>query len=216
MLDQPPPPLPVAEAFRLPSVNTCVTDRRLTFTLRGGPWRRVTVAVDETRVRERTKAGRVRLRDLPPTRFTLSITAVRRDGRRATVERRYQPCLDDRPALGVRAGAPPTSLEVQELARGSGRQAKPGRDVAIHYAVARWSDGREIDASWDRGDVLRFPLGRGVVIKGFERGIRGMRIGGRRELVIPPALAYGDQGAPPDIGPGETLVAVVDLVSVSD
>ena len=215
MIDQPPPPIPVAEAFRLPSVNTCVTDGRLTFTLRGGPWRRVTVAVDGTRVRERTKPGTVRLRNLPPTRFVLSITARRRDGRRAVVERRYQPCIDTRPEIAAPSGSPPTSLQVRDLTRGSGRQAKRPRDIGVHYSLVTWSDGREIDSSWDRNEVFVFPLGRGVVIKGFERGILGMKVGGRREIIIPPALGYGDEGSPPAVDPGETLVFVVDLVSVS-
>jgi peptidylprolyl isomerase len=215
VIDQPPPPIPVAEAFRLPSVNTCVTDRRLAFTLRDGDWRRVTVRINGKRVRERRTPGRVRLRNLPRTRFVLSVRAVRRDGRRATVQRRYQPCVDTRPEITPPTGNPPAALQTRDIVRGSGRRARSGSEVSAHYALLTWSDGVEKDSSWDGAGPIPFKIGSGQVIRGFERGITGMRIGGRREIIVPPALGYGDQGAPPIITPGETLMFVVDLVSVS-
>jgi peptidylprolyl isomerase len=95
--------------------------------------------------------------------------------------------------------------------RGTGRAAKRGDVVVVRYVAAVWSSGSTFDATWDRGVPFKLKLGAGSVIPGFDRGIRGMRVGGRREVVIPPRLAYGATGHPPAIGPGETLVYVIDL-----
>jgi len=97
---------------------------------------------------------------------------------------------------------------------GSGDEAVSGRPVQVHYVGCAWSDGKQFDASWDRGDPFGFSLGRGQVIAGWDQGVAGMRVGGRRRITIPPNLAYGKRGAGGVIGPDETLVFVVDLVGV--
>lgn len=111
--------------------------------------------------------------------------------------------------------SPGRQLKVDDIAVGEGPQATSGRRVEVHYVGVAWSTGREFDASWDRGEPLRFRLGAGEVIVGWDQGVVGMRVGGRRRLTIPPALAYGSRGAGGVIGPDETLVFVVDLVSVN-
>ena len=88
-----------------------------------------------------------------------------------------------------------------------------GDTVQVHYVGVAFSTGEEFDSSWNRGDPLQFRLGIGEVISGWDQGVQGMRVGGRRQLVIPPHLAYGDRGAPGAIAPGETLIFVCDLVS---
>ena len=107
---------------------------------------------------------------------------------------------------------PPSDLELEDLALGQGEEAVAGQEVEVHYVGVSWATGRQFDASWDRGDTFKFGLGRGQVIPGWDRGVAGMRVGGRRRITIPPDLAYGSQGAGGVIGPGETLVFVVDLV----
>jgi peptidylprolyl isomerase len=87
--------------------------------------------------------------------------------------------------------------------------------VDVHYVGVAHSSGEEFDSSWKRGSPLRFPLGSGRVIAGWDQGVAGMKVGGRRRLVIPPHLAYGERGAGGAIRPGETLIFVVDLVDVS-
>jgi len=109
-------------------------------------------------------------------------------------------------------GEPPSELLVTDLVTGDGAAAEDGDRVTVHYAGVRWSDGGRFDASWDRGQTFSFTLGAGQVISGWELGVRGMQVGGRRVLTIPPALAYGERGAGSVIGPGETLVFVVDLL----
>jgi peptidylprolyl isomerase len=109
-------------------------------------------------------------------------------------------------------GEPSTDLLVTDLVVGEGDEASVGDRVVVHYAGVRWSDGGRFDASWDRGQTFSFTLGAGQVIAGWDQGVQGMRVGGRRVLTIPPALAYGDRGAGGVIGPGETLVFVVDLL----
>jgi peptidylprolyl isomerase len=100
--------------------------------------------------------------------------------------------------------------------KGKGKAAKAGDTVSVQYVGNSWSTGTQFDASWDRGsEPFTFPLGAGQVIPGWDQGIVGMKKGGRRLLVIPPDLAYGDQSPSPDIGPNETLVFVVDLQKIS-
>ena len=111
-------------------------------------------------------------------------------------------------------GSPPTRLVVEDLVDGEGATAAVGDVLVVHYVGLRWSDGGEFDASWTREQPFEFELGTGSVIEGWERGFDGMRSGGRRVLTIPPELAYGDRGAPPAIGPDESLVFVVDLVEI--
>jgi peptidylprolyl isomerase len=109
---------------------------------------------------------------------------------------------------------PPVELLVEDLTVGDGDEAVPGRQVDVHYVGVAWSTGDQFDASWDRGDAFSFGLGEGRVIKGWDQGVAGMKVGGRRRLTIPPQLAYGERGAGGVIGPGETLVFVVDLLGV--
>ncbi len=110
---------------------------------------------------------------------------------------------------------PPADLQVTDLTEGDGAQAAAGQTATVHYVGVAHSTGEEFDASWNRGDPLRFKLGAGQVIAGWDQGVQGMKVGGRRQLVIPPHLGYGDRGAGGVIKPGETLIFVVDLVSVS-
>jgi peptidylprolyl isomerase len=95
-----------------------------------------------------------------------------------------------------------------------GAEATPGKTVEVHYVGVAWSTKKQFDASWDRGETFDFPLGAGRVIRGWDEGVKGMRVGGRRRLIIPPAMGYGARGAGGDIGPNETLVFIVDLLAV--
>ena len=119
-----------------------------------------------------------------------------------------------KPDVAVPGGEPPASLQSEDLEVGSGDLAAAGHQVDVHYVGVSWSSGAQFDASWDRGDTFSFRLGAGQVISGWDQGVEGMRVGGRRRLTIPPALAYGNQGAGGVIAPGETLVFVVDLLGV--
>lgn len=110
--------------------------------------------------------------------------------------------------------APPGELVAEDLAVGDGAEARAGADVEVHYVGVAWSTGRQFDASWDRGRTFRFPLGGGRVIAGWDQGVAGMRVGGRRRLTVPPHLGYGEAGAGGVIAGGETLVFVVDLLGV--
>jgi peptidylprolyl isomerase len=112
-------------------------------------------------------------------------------------------------------GAPPADLVINDLTVGDGPEATPGQVVTVHYVGVSFASGEQFDASWDRGEPFRFPLGGGRVIAGWDKGVAGMKVGGRRQLVIPPHLAYGDRGAGGAIKPGETLIFVVDLLGVS-
>jgi peptidylprolyl isomerase len=121
--------------------------------------------------------------------------------------------IDEKPTISRPEGEPPTELVSRDIVRGDGRTARSGDTVSVQYVGIAWSTGEQFDASWDRGEPFEFPLGGGQVIPGWDRGVEGMRVGGRRELVIPADLAYGPAGQGP-IGPNETLVFVVDLVGV--
>jgi peptidylprolyl isomerase len=112
------------------------------------------------------------------------------------------------------AEQPPAQLEIEDLVVGDGDEAAPGHQVDVHYVGVAWSTGEQFDASWDRGSPFGFGLGQGQVIRGWDEGVAGMKVGGRRRLTIPPGLAYGDRGAGGVIGPGESLVFVVDLLGV--
>ena len=109
---------------------------------------------------------------------------------------------------------PGKALRTEDIEVGDGDEAVPGQRVEMHYVGVSHATGEQFDASWDRGDTFKFKLGAGQVISGWEQGIPGMKVGGRRKLTIPPALAYGSQGAGGVIGPNETLVFMVDLISV--
>jgi peptidylprolyl isomerase len=122
----------------------------------------------------------------------------------------------DKPEIDFVDPEPPTDLVVTDLVDGDGPEAAAGKTVEVHYVGVLHSTGEEFDASYNRGDPLRFRLGVGQVIQGWDDGVQGMKVGGRRQLVIPPHLAYGERGAPGSvIKPGDTLVFVVDLLGVS-
>jgi peptidylprolyl isomerase len=119
-----------------------------------------------------------------------------------------------KPEITVPKGKAPKKLVVKDLKEGTGPVAENGSNVQVQYVGVSFANGRQFDASWDRGEPFAFQLGAGQVIPGWDQGVAGMKVGGRRQLVIPPGLAYGKQGSPPAIGPNETLVFVVDLVGV--
>src|SRR3954447_20595125 len=122
---------------------------------------------------------------------------------------------NEKPQVDVPSDQPPSyQLEVEDIVVGDGDEAVAGRTVEVHYVGVSWSTGQEFDASWDRGDTLKFGLGKGQVIRGWDQGVAGMKVGGRRRITIPPMLGYGKRGAGGVIGPDETLVFMVDLVGV--
>ena len=119
-----------------------------------------------------------------------------------------------KPQVDVPAGPPSYQLELEDIVVGDGPDALAGSVVEVHYVGVSWKTGKQFDASWDRGDTFKFTLGKGHVIRGWDEGVAGMKVGGRRRITIPPNLAYGKRGAGAAIGPDETLVFVVDLVGV--
>jgi peptidylprolyl isomerase len=119
-----------------------------------------------------------------------------------------------KPVIPRPSGSPPRRLRKEDIVRGKGPPAKPGDNLTVHYAGVTFSAGEEFDASWNGGQPFTFPLGGGRVIEGWDKGLVGMRRGGRRMLTIPPEQAYGTQGFPPAIGPNETLVFVIDLLEI--
>jgi peptidylprolyl isomerase len=119
-----------------------------------------------------------------------------------------------KPTIEFPEGPAPTDLEITDLVVGDGDEATPGRTVSVHYVGVAHSTGEEFDASWGRGAPFSFQLGAGRVIAGWDQGVKGMKVGGRRQLVIPAKLGYGDRGAGGAIKGGETLIFVVDLLQV--
>jgi peptidylprolyl isomerase len=123
---------------------------------------------------------------------------------------------NEKPAVQVPMDqAPSYQLELEDLIVGDGEEAVSGRVVEVHYVGVSWGTGKQFDASWDRGNTFKFGLGKGQVIAGWDQGVAGMKVGGRRRITIPPMLAYGKRGAGGVIGPDETLVFVVDLIAVN-
>lgn len=121
----------------------------------------------------------------------------------------------EKPQVDVPADQSPSyELELEDLVAGDGDEAVAGRVVEVHYVGVSWSTGEQFDASWDRGSTFKFGLGKGQVIPGWDQGVAGMKVGGRRRITIPPMLGYGKRGAGGVIGPDETLVFVVDLIGV--
>ncbi|MES9507514.1 FKBP-type peptidyl-prolyl cis-trans isomerase [Streptomyces sp. NPDC000609] len=120
----------------------------------------------------------------------------------------------EKPEIDFPGGEPPADLEIEEIWEGDGAVAKAGDKVSVHYVGVAFSTGEEFDASWNRGGPLQFQLGVGQVIAGWDQGVQGMKVGGRRKLTIPAHLAYGDRGAGGRIAPGETLIFVCDLIAV--
>lgn len=119
-----------------------------------------------------------------------------------------------KPFVGPPDGLPPADLVVHDVTAGNGSRAAEGRRITVHYVSALFSSGEEFDASWDRGAPVSFRLGVGRVLPGWDRGLVGMRVGGRRRLIVPPHLAYGREGVEGVVLPGETLVFVMDLLCV--
>lgn len=120
-----------------------------------------------------------------------------------------------KPEVTVPAGNPPADLLIEDVIVGEGNEAKSGANVEVHYVGVAWSTQREFDASWNRGNTFEFRLGAGQVISGWDQGVAGMKVGGRRILTIPPHMGYGNQGAGGVIKGGETLIFVVDLLNVN-
>jgi peptidylprolyl isomerase len=156
-------------------------------------------------------------------RIQIRSRAVRRSPSRATARgrviewrgpRTIEGAIMDKPDVGPIEGAPPAELVVEDLTVGDGPEAKAGQTVDVHYVGVAHSTGQEFDASYNRGEAFSFPLGAGRVIGGWDQGVQGMKVGGRRRLTIPPHLGYGARGAAGAIKPNETLIFVVDLLGV--
>lgn len=120
-----------------------------------------------------------------------------------------------KPEVTIPDETPTAELVIEDLEVGDGNEAASGANVTVHYVGVSWSTGKQFDASWDRMEPFRFGLGQGQVIQGWDEGVQGMKIGGRRRLTIPPHMGYGAQGAGGVIAPNETLVFVVDLLEVN-
>ena len=119
-----------------------------------------------------------------------------------------------KPTVKLPKGKAPKKLIIKDLREGTGPAAQAGQTVTVQYVGVNFKGGKQFDASWDRGQPFSFPLGGGQVIQGWDQGVQGMKVGGRRMLVIPPDLGYGPDGQPPVIKPNETLVFVIDLLAV--
>ena len=122
--------------------------------------------------------------------------------------------LGTKPKVTVPSGKPPTKLVIKDIVTGTGATAQAGDTVSVHYVGVSYVNRKQFDASWDRHQPFTFQLGGGMVIPGWDQGIAGMKVNGRRELIIPPDLGYGAQGQPPAIAPNDTLVFVIDLLRV--
>ena len=123
--------------------------------------------------------------------------------------------INEKPQVDVPSDQPPSyQLELDDITVGDGDEASSGHVVEVHYVGVSWSTGKQFDASWDRGSTFKFGLGKGQVIAGWDQGVAGMKVGGRRRITIPPTLGYGKRGAGGVIGPDETLVFVVDLIGL--
>ncbi|RZU61404.1 FKBP-type peptidyl-prolyl cis-trans isomerase [Zhihengliuella halotolerans] len=117
-----------------------------------------------------------------------------------------------KPEIDFPGDTPPEELVIDDLIEGTGTEVVPGTTVSAHYVGVSWSTGEEFDASWNRGTPLDFTVGVGQVIKGWDQGLLGMKVGGRRRLEIPSAMAYGERGAGSAIAPNESLIFVIDLM----
>ena len=123
--------------------------------------------------------------------------------------------MSSNPSVSIPSTNPPADLVIEDLTVGTGKEATKGTNVEVHYVGVAWSTGKQFDASWDRNEAFEFRLGAGQVIAGWDQGVAGMKVGGRRSLTIPAHLGYGNQGAGGVIKGGETLVFVVDLLNVN-
>jgi peptidylprolyl isomerase len=122
--------------------------------------------------------------------------------------------MSEKPLVDPYLGPAPDDLLIEDIVVGTGEEATAGRNAVVHYVGVGVTSGEEFDSSWNRDEPFAFPLGAGHVIKGWDQGVEGMRVGGRRRLVIPAHLGYGNQGAGGVIAPGETLIFVVDLLEL--
>jgi FKBP-type peptidyl-prolyl cis-trans isomerase len=120
-----------------------------------------------------------------------------------------------KPSVEVLEGDAPPELTIRDLVAGEGPEAQPGRVVQVHYVGVTFASGREFDSSWERDQPFKFAVGGGRAIKGLDRGVRGMKVGGRREIIVPPRLGYGRESPSPLIPAGSTLIFVVDLLTVA-
>ncbi len=123
--------------------------------------------------------------------------------------------MSSKPSVSIPTTNPPADLVMEDLTVGTGKEATKGTTVEVHYVGVAWSTGKQFDASWDRNEAFEFRLGAGQVIAGWDQGVAGMKVGGRRSLTIPAHLGYGNQGAGGVIKGGETLVFIVDLLNVN-
>ena len=123
--------------------------------------------------------------------------------------------MSTKPEVTIPSGDAPSDLLIEDITVGDGAEAKAGANVEVHYVGVAWSTQRQFDASWDRNETFEFRLGAGQVISGWDQGVAGMKVGGRRRITIPAHLGYGSQGAGGVIKGGETLVFVVDLLNVN-
>lgn len=145
---------------------------------------------------------------------TTSTTASTSTAPTSTVKTPTTGALSKEPKVTPPSGPAPTTLVTKEIIKGTGAEAKSGDSVTVNYVGVLYKGGKEFDASWKRNEPFTFTLGKGQVIKGWDQGVEGMKVGGRRELIIPAELAYGKAGSPPTIPPNSPLVFVVDLLGV--
>jgi peptidylprolyl isomerase len=124
------------------------------------------------------------------------------------------PALATKPVVSVPSGPPPKTLVTKDLVPGTGATVSQGQTITVNYVGVLYKTGKEFDSSWKRNTPFTTPLSAGSVIQGWVKGLVGMKVGGRRELIIPPSLGYGKAGSPPTIPPNSTLIFVVDLLSV--
>jgi peptidylprolyl isomerase len=140
-----------------------------------------------------------------------SATPAQTEPAEAPEESEVSTSVDEKPEVGKPEGSPPTELVKEDIVVGKGPGAKDGDKLTVDYVGVTFTYGDQFDASWDRGEPFEFTLGQGMVIPGWDQGVKGMKVGGRRKLTIPSELAYGAQGQPPAIPPNEPLVFVIDL-----
>ncbi len=122
--------------------------------------------------------------------------------------------LSKKPVVVVPKGVSPKTFAYKDIVEGSGPVAKSGDKVSVQYVGVGFDTEKEFDSSWSRNEPFPFTLGAGAVIKGWDKGVEGMKVGGRRELLLPANLAYGPAGSPPSIGPNETLIFIIDLLEI--
>jgi peptidylprolyl isomerase len=139
-------------------------------------------------------------------------TTAKKTESTATAKTPTSGALSKEPKVTPPSGPAPSKLEIKDLITGTGAEAKAGETVTVNYVGVLYKGGKEFDASWKRNEPFSFALGKGQVIPGWDQGVVGMKVGGRRELIIPSALAYGAKGSPPTIPANAPLVFVVDLL----